>query len=55
MKNFLFYDRVTGEEFIVETDMKSKAILTARAYFQEPILLDEISFWEAEVLGYDTY
>ena len=32
MKNYLFYDEVSGEEFLVETDMKEKAILCARAY-----------------------
>lgn len=55
MKEYLFYDEVTGEEFFVETDMKAKAILTARAYFQKPILLDILTEWEAEILGYDTY
>ena len=55
MTNFLFYDRVTGEEFIVETDMVEKAWLTARAYFQKPKLIGEISYWEAEMSGLDTY
>ena len=55
MKNFLFYDEVTGEEFIVEVENKSQAIICARAYFQKPIFCREISFWEAEMLGYDTY
>lgn len=55
MKNYLFYDEVTGEEFIVETDMKAKAILTARAYFQEPKFCGEISYFEAEMMGLDTY
>lgn len=55
MKNYLFYDEVTGEEFLVETDTKEKAILCARAYFQEPQFCGEVSYWEAEMMGLDTY
>ena len=55
MKNYLFYDEVTGEEFIVETDCRSKAILCARTYFEEPRFCGEISYWEAEMMGLDTY
>lgn len=55
MKEYLFYDNASGEMFFVETDMKEKAILTARAYFEEPIFEGEVTHWEAEMLGYDTY
>ena len=55
MRNYLFYDEVTGEEFIVETDCRSKAILCARAYFEKPRFCGEISYWEAEMMGLDTY
>jgi len=55
MKIYEFYDKVTGESFFVETDMKEKAIITARAYFQKPVYLGEITRFEAECLGYDTY
>ena len=55
MKNYLFYDNASGEIFIVETDMKEKAYLCAYKYFEEPIFEGEISHWEAEMLGYDTY
>ena len=55
MKNYLFYDNASGEMFIVETDMKEKAIICARHYFEDPILEGEISNFEAEMLGYDTY
>ena len=55
MKNFLFYDENTGEEFIVEIDTKEKAIITARAYFEKPKFCGEVSFWEAEMMGLDTY
>ena len=55
MKTFEFYDKVTGESFFVETDMKEKTILTARAYFQKPVFLGEVTQFEAECLGYDTY
>ena len=55
MKEFLFYDEVTGEEFLVETDMKAKAIICARAYFEKPKFIGEVSHYEAEMLGLDTY
>jgi len=55
MKNYLFYDEYTGEEFIVETDMKEKAYLCAYKYFKEPKFISEISCFEAEMLGLDTY
>ena len=55
MKNYLFYDEVSGEEFLVETDCLSKAILCARAYFERPRFCGEVSYWEAEMMGIDTY
>ena len=55
MKEFLFYDEVTGEEFLVETDMKAKAIICARAYFEKPKFICEVSYYEAEMMGLDTY
>lgn len=55
MKNFLFYDKVTGEEFLVETDRKEKAIICARHYFQKPVYLGEVTHFEAEMMGIDTY
>ena len=55
MKEYLFYDEVSGEEFLVETDMKEKAILCARAYFEKPKFCGEVSNWEAEMMGLDTY
>lgn len=55
MKTYEFYDKVTGESFFVEATRKEHAILTARAYFQKPIFLGEITRFEAEMLGYDTY
>ena len=55
MKEYLFYDEVSGEEFLVETDMKEKAYMCAYAYFEEPKFIREVSHWEAEMLGLDTY
>ena len=55
MKNYLFYDEYTGEEFIVETENKEKAYMIAYTYFKEPKFTDEISDFEAEMLGLDTY
>ena len=55
MKNYLFYDNASGEMFIVETDMKEKAYLCAYKYFKDPKFCGEISYFEAEMLGLDTY
>ena len=55
MKEYLFYDEVSGEEFLVETDMKEKAYLCAYSYFEEPKFVREVSHWEAEMMGLDTY
>jgi hypothetical protein len=54
-KNFLFFDNETGEQFIVESENKALARDTAESFFSEPQLVDEISYGEAEMLGYDTY
>lgn len=55
MKNYLFHDYETGEDFIVETDSKEKAYMCAYTYFKDPKFCDEISYFEAEMLGLDTY
>ena len=55
MKNYLMIDDVTGEEFIVEALNKEEAQRTAEMYFEEPKLDSEISDFEAEMLGLDTY
>ena len=55
MKNYLFTDEITGEDFIVEGLSKEDAKKTAEMYFEEPRLIDRISDFEAESLGYDTY
>ena len=55
MKEYLFYDKVSGEEFLVETDMKEKAYLCAYTYFEEPRLLMICTPEDADILGYDTY
>ena len=55
MKEYLFYDEVSGEEFLVETDMKEKAYMCAYSYFEEPKFVREVSHWEAEMMGLDTY
>lgn len=55
MKEYLFYDEASGEMFLVETDMAEKAYLCAYKYFEEPKFVREVSHFEAEMLGYDTY
>lgn len=55
MKNFYFVDNETGEDFIVEAETLAKAMYIATAYFAEPQFLREISDYEAEMIGVDTY
>ena len=55
MKNYLYFDRASGEEFIVEALNKEEAQETAEMYFEDPILDSLISDDEAEMLGLDTY
>lgn len=55
MKNYLYYDKASGEEFIVEALNKEEAQRTAEMYFEEPKLDSQISDFEAEMLGLDTY
>lgn len=56
MKNWLFCDYATREDFIVEASTKEKAIKVAKRYFADPCGdPDEISDYEAEMMGLDTY
>ena len=55
MKNFYFVDDETGEDFIVVADTLRDAIHIASTYFEEPQFLREISEYEAEMIGVDTY
>ena len=55
MNTFWFYDEVSGEEFFVEAFDEMEAIETAYEYFEKPIFREEVSFFEAECMGYDTY
>ncbi len=54
-KIFEFYDEESGESFFVEAPDEIQAIETARHYFEEPVSQGEVSWDEAEALGYDTY
>lgn len=55
MRTFLFVDRVSGEEFFVEAEDRTKANKEACIWFEEPHNCGEVSEEEAEMLGYDTY
>ena len=55
MRNFLFYDKASGEDFIVEAFNREEAEKTAELYFDVPQFSYEISDFEAEMLGLDTY
>ena len=54
-KDYKFYDSVTGELFLVETDNKEDAIATAKTYFKDPALIDVLTIAEGEWEGLDTY
>ena len=55
MRTFYFIDEETGEEFLIETTDKKKAIKMAHEYFEDPKFISEISEYEAEMSGLDTY
>lgn len=55
MKNFYFIDNETGEDFIVEANDYHEAVNIASRYFDTPCFEREISNYEAEMLGVDTY
>lgn len=54
--NYLYYDRETGEEFIVvaRTEKERDEIL-AEYEFNDADLIDTLTDYEAEVSGLDTY
>lgn len=54
MKNYLFEDE-NGEEFIVEATTRENAKSIALDYFNEPKFICELSDFEAEMSGIDTY
>lgn len=54
-KDYKFYDSITGELFLVETDSKEDAIATAKAIFEDPKLIDVLTVTEGEWEGLDTY
>lgn len=55
MTNYKFYDDITGEEFFVQANNQTTAIMVAHDYFEAPIYQGEYSDQEAEWLGLDTY
>ena len=55
MKNYLFHDDETGEDFFVQEESLSKANEIAHEYFKRPFFTDEMNDAEAEMYGYDTY
>lgn len=55
MKSYLFCDYDSGEDFIVEANNAKEALDTARLYFADPSRPEEISAYEAESMGLDTY
>lgn len=55
MRNFLFRDEETGEEFFVQEDTLEKAKEIANDIFSEPTFISIFSDVEAEWAGLDTY
>lgn len=56
-REWLFEDTESGEMFLVETinGDKNDAIAIAEENFDSPHFIEEVSEFEAEMLGYDTY
>lgn len=62
-KDFLFYDKDTGEDFAVEVkittqtdeEAKQEAINTALEWFADPRLIEEVDAEVVEMMGIDTY
>ena len=58
MKDYLFIDNESGEQFFVECESFKEAqeILADNDFAWEEVdFLGEYEVWEAEILGYDTY
>lgn len=58
LKDYLFIDNESGEQFFVECESLNKAyVILEMSGFQsnEVEYLEEYSVEEAEILGYDTY
>ena len=54
-RTYVFNDKETGEDFLVEAKDKDSAVAIAKQYFKKPKCFGEIDFEEAEALGWDTY
>lgn len=54
-RTFQFYDAESGEDFFVEAKNKSEATKRAKQCFAKPKYIDEVTWEEAEILGYDTF
>ena len=55
MKTYLFYESESEEEFFVEAENVKKAKAKAKQYFKDPVFDCEVTEYEAEMLGLDTY
>lgn len=55
MFDYLFKDRETGEEFLVEAESYTEAVKIVRQYFNDYTFLEKLSVEEGEMLGLDTY
>lgn len=55
MKNYLYRDNETGEEFYVQADCRYQADEIAQGWFNDPKFLCIHNDEAAERYGYDTY
>lgn len=56
VKDYLFLDNESGEEFFVECESKRRAFQIAHENFGDDVeFIGTYSVAEAEILGYDTY
>lgn len=53
--DYLFEDKETGEQFLVEADSYTEAVKIVRQYFDNYSFLEKMSVEEGEMLGLDTY
>lgn len=55
LKDYLFEDLETSEEFLVQAESRKEAEEIAQTYFANPKCYGRVSEEEAEMMGLDTY
>lgn len=55
LHEYLFTDNDTGEDFLVEETSLNNAWEIANEFFADPSFIAEVTYEEAEAMGFDTY